>query len=88
MEVLWRQLTELKADEMTDVDDSRESSGQSSEDEEEQEPICVAPRRRGTWKNVAQQSATLAIFKGDDSSDGPTIKDWFNEFDTLATVYR
>ena len=28
------------------------------------------------------------MFKGDDTADGPTIQDWFDEFDALATVYQ
>ena len=48
----------------------------------------MAPRRGGTRKNVAQQSATLAVFKGDDTADGPTIQDWFDKFDALVTVYQ
>lgn len=75
---------ELEADELTDAVNGGESSAQSLqslEDEEEFGLIHVAPRR-GTRKNVAQQSAALAMFKGDNSPDRPTIQDWF------ATVYQ
>ena len=88
VEEFRRRLTELVTEELTNADDGGEYSTQWSEEEDRHEPICAALRRYGTRKNIAQQSATLAVFKGDDSADGPTIQDWFDEFDALATVYQ
>ena len=75
VEELRRRLTEFETEELTNVNDGGGYSIQLSEDDGEHEPICAAPRRSGTGKNIAQQSATLAVFKGVDSADGPTIQD-------------
>ena len=55
-------------------------------DGEEQD---LLDRRDMPQKNIAQQSASLSVFKGDDAGDATTtVQDWFDEFDALAAVYR
>ena len=58
---IQRWLAELIADELKDVEDGGDYSTKSYEDEEEFEPIPTTARRNGMQKNVAQQSATLAV---------------------------
>ena len=64
VEEIRRQLMELETEEMTNADNGGEYSIQLSEDDEEHEPICAAPRRSGMRNNIS-----LEVFKGDDSAD-------------------
>ena len=86
LEELRSHLTELEADGERGRTDS-DNVGEDSSDYEEEEMEPVVPRRR-VQKNVAQQSALLSAFNGDEAADGTTIQDWLNEFDALATVYQ
>ena len=75
---------ETNREQLQESEYSEEYSSKSTDDE--QEP---ATHRRRTQKNIAQQSASMYLFNGDEVVDGTTtIQDWFNEFDTLATVYQ
>ena len=58
--------------------------------ETEQQPVRRRPTQRGSPKgNIAQQSSTLVVFKGNDVDDSSTnIFDWFDEFNALAEVYE
>ena len=76
-----------------------EASSEADNEQTESEDDDVHPldgeerdfldRRDTPQKNIAQQSASLSVFRGDDAGDGTTtVQDWFDEFDALAAVYR
>ena len=78
-----------------DGEASSEADNEQTESEDDDlhpsdgEERDLLDRRDTPQKNIAQQSASLSVFRGDNAGDGTTmVQDWFDEFDALAAVYR
>ena len=77
-----------------DGEASSEADNEQTESEDDDlhpsdgEERDLLDRRDTPQKNIAQQSTSLSVFRGDDAGDGTTtVQDWFDEFDALAAVY-